>query len=79
VSDCNIIQLRPCGDAAGTLRAIAEMMDAGEIEATECTVIAGADVFHCGEIDDGRAAEQAVWNMNYGIHKLMSPAFDQGE
>ena len=67
----NVIQLRPCGDASTALRNIADQMDSGEISATECTVIADTDVFHCGETDDGRAAEQAIFNMTMGIHKLM--------
>ena len=69
----NIIQLKPCGNAPLALRNIADMMESGEIVATECTIIAGKDVFHCGEVDDGRAAESAVFNMTMGIQKLMKP------
>jgi hypothetical protein len=49
-------------------------MDRGEFTEREVTVIAGPDVFHVGCVDDARAAEQAVWNMTYGVHKLMARA-----
>ena len=69
----DIIILKPCSDAAASLRNIADLMDSGEISATECTLIAGTDIFHCGEVNDGRAAESAIFNMTMGIHKLMKP------
>ncbi len=65
------VQLKPCANAAIALRNIADQMESGEIAADECTVIAGIDVFHCGEFDDGRAAESAIFNMTMGIQKLM--------
>ena len=71
----NVIQLKPCGNAAQALRNIADMIDGGEIS-NECTVICGTEVFHCGEIDDGRAAESAIFNMTMGIHKLMKPVVE---
>jgi hypothetical protein len=67
----NVIQLNPSINASQTLRNIADRMDSGEIEASECTVIAGTDIFHCGAINDARAAESDVFNMTFGIHKLM--------
>jgi len=72
----NVIQLKPCAHAATALRNIADMMDDGEITAEECTVIAGTDVFHCGEFDDGRAAANAIFNMTMGIQKLMRPVIE---
>ena len=71
-----IILLKPCGDAATSLRNIADMIDSGEITATECTVIAGLEVFHCGETNDARAVESAVFNMTFGVHKLMRPVIE---
>ena len=67
----NIMQLKPCANASLALRNIADGMDSGEIAADECTVIAGTEIFHCGEFDDSRAAESAIFNMTMGIHKLM--------
>lgn len=71
----NVIHLKPCGNAAQTLRNIADMIDDGDI-ANKCTVICGTDVFHCGQIDDGRAAEQVIFNMTMGIQKLMKPVLE---
>lgn len=71
-----LIQIKPCGNAPLALRNIADQMESGEISAEECTVIAGIDVFHCGELDDGRAAESAIFNMTMGIHKLMKPVVE---
>lgn len=75
----NIVQLKPCGNAPLALRNIADMMESGEITAEECTVIAGLDIFHCGELDDGRAAESAIFNMTMGIQKLMRPVIEMGD
>ncbi|MGH1470142.1 MAG: hypothetical protein ACRBCS_03055 [Cellvibrionaceae bacterium] len=71
----NVIQIKPCGNAAHALRNIADMIDNEEL-CNECTVIVGSEVFHCGEIDDGRAAESAIFNMTFGIQKLMRPVVD---
>lgn len=67
----NVIQLRPNLSAAESLRNIADMMDSGEIANDECTLIAGTEVFHCGQVHDDQAAANAVFNMTYGISKLM--------
>lgn len=72
----DVIQLKPCANAAIALRNIADQMESGELQADECTVIAGSEIFHCGEFDDGRAAESAIWNMTMGIQKLMRPVID---
>ena len=72
----NVIQIKPCANASTALRNIADMMDSGEITADECTVIAGLDVFHCGEFDDGTAAANAIFNMTMGIQKLMRPVIE---
>lgn len=72
----NVVQLKPCVNAATALRNIAEMLESGELESSEVTVICGTEVFQCGVFDDERAAESAVFNMTMGIHKLMRPIFD---
>ena len=68
----NVIQIKPCANASTALRNIADMLDNGELDVDEVTVIAGTEVFQCGIFDDGRAAESAVFSMTYGIHKLMN-------
>ena len=61
------------------MRNIADQIESGELDGSSVTVITGTDVFQCGEFDDCRAAENAIFNMNMGIHKLMKAVFDQIE
>lgn len=69
----NVKQIKPCSNASEALRDIADMIDRGEIS-KEATIIAGSEIFHCGVYDDASAAQDAVWNMIYGISKLMLAA-----
>ena len=71
----NVIQLFPLMDIANGLRAIADNIDDSECES--CTVVLGTEVYHLGTIDDITAASNAIWDMTYGIHKLMSAALEQ--
>lgn len=73
----NIIPIKLCANAPDTLRMIADQMENGKFDTTSVTVIAGTEVFQCGEINDGRAAESAVFNMTMGLHKLMRPIFEE--
>lgn len=73
----NVIQIKPCANAATALRNIADMMDDGEVSSDSVTVITGVDVFQCGDFSDERAAENAVFNMTMGIHKLLRPIFEE--
>ena len=73
----NVIQIKPCVSASESLRRIADMMDNEEVDSHSVTVITGVDVFQCGEFDDARAAENAVFNMTMGLHKLMRPIFEK--
>lgn len=72
----NVVQLKPCANAAMALRNIADSMESGEIATNEVTIIVGTDVYHCGGICDERAAENAVFNMTMGIHKMMRRIFE---
>lgn len=72
----NIVQFKPCANLAVALRNIADQIESGEMACEEMTIICPPDVFHLGVIDDGQAAEHAIFNMNYGIHKLMKAATD---
>jgi len=71
----NKIQIKPCANASLALRNIADQIDSGELDAN-VTVIAGTEIFQCGIFDDGRAAEAAIFNMNFAIHKLMKAVMD---
>lgn len=68
----NVMQIKPCANASKALRNIADMLDSGELDVDEVTVIAGTEIFQCGIFDDAKAAEGAIFNMTFGIHKLMN-------
>lgn len=56
------------------LRDIANGIEEGRFSGDSVTVIAGTDVFHLGCLNDAQAAQEAIWNMTFGIHKLMNSA-----
>ena len=67
----DVVQIKGCLDAARALRNIADQIESGELP-NEATVVCGTEVFHAGQVDDARAATDAVFNLNFGIQKLMS-------
>lgn len=69
----DVVQIKGCVDAAQTLRNIADQIDNGELP-NEATIVCGSEVFHAGQVDDARAATDAVFNLNLGIQKLMNGA-----
>lgn len=71
-----VCQIKPCANASQALRNIADQMDRGEVDIDNVTIVAGSEVFQCGDFDDIRAVENAVWNLTFGIHKLMQPAIN---
>lgn len=71
-----IHQIKPCANAPQALRNIADKMDSGEFDIDNVTIIAGTDVFQCGEFDEGRAVENAIFNLTFGIQKLMKPILE---
>ena len=75
----SVIMIKPCAHPPTALRNIADAMESGEFTMQDVTVIAGTEVFHCGQVDDAKAATEAVWNMVYGISKLMYRAHSGGQ
>lgn len=61
-------------DIPTALRNIADGIEAGEIDGTTCTIICGCTIYCPGNISTQRAVEIAIWDMTYGIHKLMYAA-----
>lgn len=57
-------------DVAQGLRNIADQYELGELEGN-CSVVVGLDVFHLGSVN---AAQDAVWNFEFGKAKLMAAA-----
>lgn len=72
----NVVQLKPCANASVALRNIADQLDSGELDVDEVTVIAGTEIFQCGQYDEAKAVEGAVFNMTFGIHKIMNATTD---
>ena len=70
----DVSMITPSADAAGSLRRIADEIDSGVYSANDWTVVGAGRVFHFGQVSDERAAEGAVFNMTFGIHKLMQAA-----
>ena len=70
----NVIQLNPYQNIPEALRDIAEAYENKEYEGEDCTLIIGTDVFHLGPVSPSQAAVNAIWNMTFGIHKLMNRA-----
>jgi len=68
-----VIQLKPTQNVPNTLRNIADLYEQGEFEGT-CTLVIGTEVFHFGASTDENAAVNTIWDLEFGIHKLMSAA-----
>lgn len=66
----NVIPFCPCQEVAPTLRRIADDVEQG-IYKGDATIIIGKEVFHVGKVHSDDAAREAIWNMTFGIHKLM--------
>lgn len=69
-----VVNLKPVKDAPAMLRRVADSMERGEISRDDCTLIVDGDVYHFGEMDVENAAQAAIFNMNYGIAKMMAAA-----
>lgn len=69
-----VVNLKPVNDAPAMLRRVADRMERGEISREDGTLIVDGDVYHFGEMDDETAAQAAIFNMNYGIAKLIAAA-----
>tara|TARA_Y100000782_G_C10009885_1_gene192368 strand:- start:14 stop:466 length:453 start_codon:yes stop_codon:yes gene_type:complete len=74
-SDSVVVPIKPSADAAQALRNIADRIESGELP-NEATVVCGPEVFHAGQVDDARAATDAVFNLTVGIHRLMRPVME---
>jgi len=72
----NVISLKPSLNIPEALRNIADSIENGKNIVTDCTVIAGFNIYHLGCMDDGEAARDAVFNMTYGLQKIMTPVVD---
>lgn len=70
----SITNIKENMNVAKTLRGIADDIDVGELQVDNATLIMGTEVYHMGTVSDQTAVMEAVWNMNFGITKLMAAA-----
>lgn len=73
-----IIPIKENVNASKVLRNIADDIESGRLE-DEVTIIVGCEVFHAGCHCDKQAAVNAVYNMNFGIAKIMNAAVNGDE
>lgn len=64
--------------APDMLRRIADLMESSEIIDDECTLVTGQEIWHCGG-SDNLVAARAVFNLQFGIHKMMTAAVGDDE
>lgn len=72
----DVFPIKACADVVATLRRIADDIESGDIEVDGVTIIAGSRIYHCGQVDDGRAAVNAVFDMTVGLALMMRPVTD---
>jgi hypothetical protein len=70
MSKIKLLKSQGKDNVAQWLRHIADQYEAGEIDGN-CTLVVGMEVFHLGSVN---AAQDAVWNLEFGKAKLISSA-----
>lgn len=63
-----------CVNIPETLRVIAADIESGRIKPKDCTIVMGTEVYHLGAVHPDQMAVNAVWNLNYALHKIMGMA-----
>lgn len=72
-----IIHIQPqTASVPDALRNIAEQYEAGDYGEEPATIVIGREVFHIGTRGNDKAAANAVFDMQLGIHKLMAAAIE---
>lgn len=72
MSNDNVVHLYPMTDVAGGLRALADAYEQGHYEDSDCTIVIGADILQLGQsVNEERAVKDAIFNLTFGVHKLM--------
>jgi len=72
-----LIHLQPASAyVPDALRNIADQYEAGDYGDDPATIVIGREVFHIGTRGDDKAAANAVFDLQLGIHKLMAAALE---
>ena len=72
----NVIYIRKCQNAPIALRELADRIESGAAGSQNVTVINTPDVYHFGAGSDEQAALEALFNLNYAIHKMMNATME---
>ena len=75
----NVVNIKPNLNIPQGLRNIADAIDSGEIEATECTIVMGTEIFHLGCFSDENAAVNTIFDLTLGIQLMMKPVVDDAQ
>lgn len=72
----NVVHLNLYHDAPKCLRNLADAIEKGEDPHLlgSVTVVAGVKLLHMGETPEQYAAQQALFNLQFGVQRLMSAA-----
>lgn len=72
-----IIHIQPASASVpDALRNIADQYESGDYGDDPATIVIGREVFHIGTRGDDKAAVNAVFDLQLGIHKLMAAALE---
>lgn len=66
-----VVPIADCTDTPARLRELADKIETSGSSQVTVTIIVGSDVYCWGPLTDQRAAEAAIFDMTFGIHKLM--------
>lgn len=75
----DIINIKPNLSVPQGLRNIADSVERGEFEASDCTIVIGTRIFHLGCFDDNEAAANTLFDLTLGIQLLMKPVVDDAQ
>ena len=72
----DVVELRPSMNIPETLRAIADEIEAGDLNPDAVTLIAVPYIYQIGTCNNNDAMNETIFSCNYAIHKLMTAAMD---
>ena len=74
-----VINLFTENDVPTNLRNIADSIERGDLPGDGATLIIETDIFYLGNVPDHQAAANAIFDMNFGVHKLMNAVIEGTE
>lgn len=68
----SVVPISKAMDVPARLRDLADQIEDAADPMVRVTMVVGSNVYCWGPVDNDRAAEGAIFDMTYGIHKLMA-------